>query len=62
VSFERITQRAKPRFRGEPEPYEDQQVQDHDTVDKWAQATGTDLEGEAQRACQKLMDVGRAQE
>ncbi len=60
AAFIRAAERAKSRFRGEdPVAFEEQRHRDHDTVVRWQRATGVDLEGEAQRAKQKLRDVGR---
>jgi hypothetical protein len=41
---------------------EDLREQDHDTVERWAEAEGVDLEGEAERAREKLRNVDRARE
>jgi hypothetical protein len=41
---------------------EGQRARDRDTIERWAEATGTDLEIEAQRAKQKLRNVDRARE
>ena len=61
AAFGRVTERAKARFRGEPdEPYEEKRQQDRDAIERWAKAEGADLEYEAQRAKQKLMHVDRA--
>jgi hypothetical protein len=62
AAFGRVAERAKARFRGEPAvPYEHQRQQDRDTIERWAKAEGVDMEGEAQRAMQKLRNVDRAQ-
>ena len=35
-------------------------MRDRDTVERWAEAEGVDLEGEAERAKEKLRNVDRA--
>jgi hypothetical protein len=63
AAFGRVTERAWARVRGEPSvPYEDRRQQDRGTIERWAEAEGVDLEGEAERAKekQKLMNVDRA--
>lgn len=42
-----------------PVAFEDQRQGDRDMVERWAEAAGVDLEGEAEKARQKLLDVGR---
>jgi hypothetical protein len=59
AAFERTTERALARFRGESEPYEDRRREDRDAIERWAQAGGVDLEGEAERAREKLRNAGR---
>ena len=59
AAFRRATERARSRFRGEPEPFVDQSQDDQDAIGRWARATGVDLDTEAQRAKQMLLDVGR---
>jgi len=41
---------------------EAQRSRDRDTVKRWAEAAGTDLENEAQRAKQKLRNVDRVRQ
>jgi hypothetical protein len=63
AAFGRVTERAWARVRGEPSvPYEDRRQQDRGIIERWAEAEGVDLEGEAERAKekQKLMNVDRA--
>ena len=55
----RITERARAKLRGEPVA-EEQQVRDRDTIRRWQEAEGVDLENEAHRAKQKLRTVDRA--
>ena len=58
-----MTERALARFRGEQDaPYEDRRKQDKGTIERWAEAEGVDLEGEAGRAREKLRNVDRARE
>ncbi len=59
ASFARIAGYARAKLRGEDV---DGDQRDRDTVDGWARAEGADLESEAQRAKQKLRDVGRRQQ
>ena len=55
-AWARIAESARTKLRGEPAE-EDQR--DRDTVDRWQRAEGVDLDTEARRARQKLLDVGR---
>ena len=41
-------------------PYGDRRMQDRDTIERWAEAEGVDLEGEAERARTTLRNVERA--
>jgi hypothetical protein len=55
-----MAESARAKFRGENVD-EAQRTQDCDTIDRWAEAEGVDLEGEARRTKQKLRSVDRAQ-
>jgi hypothetical protein len=61
AAFVWIAENAKARLRGEAVD-ESQKARDRDTTDWWQRAEGVDIEGEAERAREKLVDVGRAQE
>ena len=62
AAFGRVTERAWARLRGEQDaPYEDRRKRDRDAIERWAEAEGVDLEGEAERAREKLRNVDRAQ-
>lgn len=54
----RITEWAMAKLRGEPVD-EAQQARDSDTVERWAEAEGADLENEAARARANLGSAGR---
>ena len=41
---------------------EDRRKHDRDAIERWAEAEGVDLEGEAERAREKLRTVDRARE
>ena len=57
AAFRRIAEVARVRLRGESiDPK--QTAQDRETVDRWQRAEGVDLSVDAERAKQKLMDVG----
>jgi hypothetical protein len=56
-AWEGITEGARAKLRGQPVPYEDRRRQDRDTIERWAEAEGVDLEGEAERARQKLLSM-----
>ena len=57
AAFRRIAEVARVRLRGESiDPK--QTAQDRETVDRWLRAEGVDLSVDAERAKQKLMDVG----
>jgi len=43
-------------------PDEREQAHDRDIIDRWAEAEGVDMEGEAERAREKLRTVDRARE
>ena len=61
AAFGRVTERALARFRDEPSvPYKDRRQHDRDTIERWAEAEGVDLEGEAEQAKEKLRNVDRA--
>lgn len=58
-----MTERAWARIRGEPSvPYEDRRKHDRDVIKRWAEAEGVDLDGETERAKEKLRNVDRARE
>ena len=52
----RIAASARAKLRGEL-PDGEQAARDRDTVDRWARAEGADLDGDAEHARQKLVDV-----
>jgi hypothetical protein len=60
AAWGRMAERAGAKLCGE-DVDEGQRIWDRDTVERWATAEGADLETEAQKARQKLMNVGRAQ-
>jgi hypothetical protein len=61
AAWEHVTERAWARIRGEPSvPYQDRREQDRDAIERWAEAEGVDLEGEAERARERLKTVDRA--
>ena len=62
AAFGRVTERVRARFRGEGEPYEDRRERDREAIERWAEAEGVDMEGEAERAREKLRTVDRARE
>jgi hypothetical protein len=43
-------------------PCEDRRKHDRDVIERWAEAEGVDLEGEPERAKEKLRNVDRARE
>ena len=43
-------------------PYEDRRKHDRDVIKRWAEAEGVDLDGETERAKEKLRNVDRARE
>ena len=57
----RVAESAGVKLHGEPAP-ERQRVRDRDTIRRWEEAEGADLENDAQRAKQKLRSVDRARE
>jgi hypothetical protein len=62
AAFGRVAERARAALRGEPSvPYQDRREEDRDAIERWANAEGVDMEGEAQRAREKLTNVDRAQ-
>jgi hypothetical protein len=62
TAFQRTTERALVRFRGEGEPYEDRRERDRDTIRRWAEGEGVDLASRAEKARQKLRNMDRARE
>jgi hypothetical protein len=56
-AWERITANARARLRGESVD-EEQRAWDREVIERWQRATCADLEGEAEKARQKLVDVG----
>jgi len=62
AAFGRTTERALARFRGEEMPYDDRRGRDRDTIRRWADGEGVDLDIRAEEARQKLRNVDRARE
>ena len=56
----RIAASARAKLSGEP-PDAEQHLRDRDTVERRARAEGADLDGEAERVRQKLVEVGGRQ-
>jgi hypothetical protein len=56
-----VTERARAKLRGRNVD-ERQRARDRDTIERWAEAEGVGLEGEAHTAKQKRRNVDRARE
>jgi hypothetical protein len=58
-----VAERARAKLRGENvDEAQRSQDRDKDTIQRWADGEGVDLEGRAEEAKQKLRNVDRARE
>ena len=56
-AFARIAENARAKLYGKPVD-EEQRARDRDIIERWERSSGVDLETEAERARQKLLEVG----